>query len=89
MLVEAVPSVISGPVLSKIRVKRTGFPGTGGSGETASWVGRKTEVGSQSLIVAKELTNSVQKVMSFSSILNSIVSKIFKPCIIKNIYQYF
>jgi hypothetical protein len=72
MLVETVPSVISGPVLSNMRVRRMGFPGTGGSGESVSCVGRNTEVGSQSLIVAKELIMSVHRVTSFNNILNSI-----------------
>ncbi len=65
-MVETVPWVISGPVLSKTRVRRTGFPGTGGSGESASCEGRKTDEGSQSLMVAKPLTNSVKRVSSFS-----------------------
>jgi hypothetical protein len=52
MVVVTVPEVISGPVLVKIRVRSTGFPGIGGSGETAIFVGRKIEDGLQSVMVA-------------------------------------
>jgi hypothetical protein len=87
MLVAAVPPVISGPVLSKIRVRRTGFPGTGGSGDRASWVGRNKEEGSQSLIVPKTLLKRAKRVRSFSILLRYL--KIYFKLYIKNIYQYF